>query len=124
MFGIESTPKIFGEKVYEWLKKRILLIVNLFLPFNRMDARGLPAQRPVLFVLLLFCSDNIRLLLPFFQVKRMLVVSFIYSFCWCVGLKYICKSEENSVFNTRDTEERLYKFSDRNPCRLFKKKIT
>ena len=52
MFGIESIPKNFWGKVYDWLKKGLFLIVNLFLHFNRMDARNLHAQRRVLFILL------------------------------------------------------------------------
>ena len=46
-----SSEKLLGGKVHGWLKKRTFLIENLFLHFNRMDARNLPAQRRVLFLL-------------------------------------------------------------------------
>ena len=52
MFEIESGLKNLLGKTYDWLKKRTFLIVNLFSHFNRMDARSLPAQRHVLFILL------------------------------------------------------------------------
>ena len=38
-------------KVADWLKKKDLLIVNIKLHFNQMDARRLPVQRRVLFIL-------------------------------------------------------------------------
>ena len=53
MFGIESAPKNFWGKVYDWFKKRLFfLIVDSFLHFNLMDAQSLPVQSCVLFILL------------------------------------------------------------------------
>ena len=48
--------------------------------------------------------DNIRFMLPFFFnwniCLRYFICLFIYSFCRWVGLKFICKSEAISEYNT------------------------
>ena len=52
-FGLNWLQKTLEEKVVDWLKKKIFLLVNIKLHFNQMDAWGLPAQQHVLFFLVL-----------------------------------------------------------------------
>ena len=47
-----GSEKLRGRGIYDWLKKRIFLIVNLFLHFSQRDTRRLSAQRSILFILL------------------------------------------------------------------------
>ena len=69
-----------GNFIISW--KRIFLNVNLFLHFNRLTARNLPAQWRVLFC---YHPDNTRLMLSFFQLKCVFVVFLLYLFILLVS---------------------------------------
>ena len=94
-----SLPEVPG---VDWVGKKSFLIVNLFLHFNQMDARRLPAQRHVLFILISVIVQTTSGYCYLFSTETcgVFICLFIYSFCWRVGVKCISKLEEISVYNT------------------------
>ena len=87
-FGIESesAPKNFAGKVHDWLKKKkTFLIVNLFLHFNRMDARSRNAQRRIFIHFVInHRPENIRVILSFsteMYTRNVFICIFIHFAC-------------------------------------------
>ena len=96
----ESFLEGFGvEKVSNWLKKRVFIWEFFFFVFQPDEC----TVTCFIHFAMSHCSDNIRLMLPFFQSKWMVVwffswlFCFIYLFVLLVSIKYISKSDEISI---------------------------